>query len=275
MDRAGILDGQSRAAEALIKIIRTRIPAMEWLIATDVPCYVYGSLGYKFRNSEDYIKMTHCAERLGMQLKVIPPQWRWVGVGTELADPGATRFKSDFEDYRIQGVYHGVQVSLWGAAREGTAKNTTVPKLKSRQARQARRARLRDPAVTAQLQALTVMIGLLSADLPPVCWRIDPPENHEPQLDVKIDTFRRRSQARAELIQWAEFLGTPIHYEPSDVYHNLHTSGYNSAQVTTHVDGVSITITATLRRPLSDMRPWQALRRRFTRTAGSKPTTTR
>ncbi|MEV6876712.1 hypothetical protein [Amycolatopsis sp. NPDC051128] len=266
MGRAGILDEQSRAAKVLIKIIKTGIPAMRWFIATDVPRCVHGSPGGRFGDSEGYIELTHCAERLGMQLKVIPPRWRWVSGGPELADPPATRFRSPLEDYRIEGVYHGVQVSCKGSATEGTAKNTTVPK--------SRRAHSRDPVVKAQLQALTVMIGLLSADLPPLCWQIDPPENREPQLKVDIDTYRRRSQARVELIQWAEFLGTPIHYEPSSVYRNLYTSAYNSAEVNTRVDGVSITITANLRRPLSDTRPWQALRRQLTRTNNSKPTTT-
>ncbi|MFC0543204.1 hypothetical protein [Kutzneria chonburiensis] len=269
MDRAGILDEQSRAAKVLIEIIRTGIPAMEWFIATDVPRCVYGSPGLGFRDSEGYLKLTHCAERLGMQLKVTPPApGRWISTGSTGSEANCSPvefFRSDEENYRIEGVYRGVQVSFKGSAPEGTAKHTTVPKLKSHQARQARRARLRDPVVTAQLQAVTVLIGLLSADLPPVCWRIDPPKNREPQLNVDMDIHTySRHEARVELTRWAEFLGTPIHYEV-----------YRNAQVTTRVDGVSITITATLRRPLSDTRPWQALRRQLTRITGGKPTTTR
>ncbi|MEU0886191.1 hypothetical protein ABZ345_47115, partial [Lentzea sp. NPDC005914] len=68
--------------------------------------------------------------------------------------------------------------------------------------------------------------------------------------------LKRRRQARGELVQWADFLGTQIRYDPRSMY----AVAYNSAEVTGRVDGVPITITAYLRRPLSDTRLWQALR---------------
>ena len=259
MGRSGILDEQSRAAKVLIKIIKTGIPAMNWFIADDVPRCVSGTPVVGLGDSELYVTLVNCAERLGLQLKVIPQGWLWHTEGSDSEHaPPAIRVRSDREKYVIKGVYHGVQVSCWSSASEGTAEKTTVTK--------ARQAGSRDPVVTAQLQALTVMIGLLSADLPPLCWRIDA-GNHEPQLNLEIGTYGRRWQARVELNQWADFLGTPIRYDPSSMYRNF----YNPAEVTTHVDGVSITITARLRRPLSDTRLWHALRRKLTRT--SKPTT--
>lgn len=256
MGRAAILDEQSHVAEVLIELFETGLPAMVWYV-TDVPGCVMGSPLPGLSDHETYIVMVQCAERLGMQLTVEPsrPYWQSQGSDEEHSAP-AILVKPYHEDYLIKGVYHGVQLSCSGSASEGTAKKTNVPKSQ---------ARSPDPDVTAQLQALTVMISLLSADLPPLSWRLRP-ENHEPQLTPEIHTLKRRRQARAGLIQWADFLGTQIRYDPRSMY----AVAYNSAEVTGRVDGVPITITAHLRRPLSDTRPWQALRRQLTGT--NKPT---
>ena len=251
MGRAGILDGQSHAAKVLIKLFKTGLPPMV-LHITD-SAYVMGSPAAGTSDRKSYTTMAHCAERLGMQLQVIPPRAYWQSTSSDEEHSNLVLVTPRNEKYVIEGVYHGVKLWCTASALEGTAKKTYVPKFQ--------RARSRDPVVTAQLQALRAMIGLLSADLPPLSWRLYP-ENCEPRLTPEINTYQRRREARAELAQWADFLGTSIGYDPSSRYRFL----YNSAEVTGQVDGVPITITARLRCPLSGTRPWQALRRLLTRT---------
>jgi hypothetical protein len=260
MGRAAILDEQSHTAEVLVELFETGLPAMVWSI-TDVPGCVLGRPVASAGDRESYMTLVHCAERLGMRLDVSPPvpYSQSQGSCSDHSRPG-NPVTPRFENYLITGVYHGVQLRCTGSAYEGTAEKTIVPAF--------RQARSPDPVVTAQIQALTVMIGLLSADLPPLSWRLRP-ENHEPQLSPEIHahTYELRRQARAKLIQWADFLGIPIRYDPSSMYRFL----YHSAEVTGHVDGVPITITARLRRPLSDTRPWRALRRQPTRRYRHRP----
>jgi hypothetical protein len=245
MSRAQVLDEQSRAAETLVELHNTGLPAMVWHI-TDASGTVLGSPVAGRDDQETYLALAQCAKRLGMRLEVVPPREYWQSQGSdEEHSPPPVLVRPHYEKYVVKGTYRGVRFSCEGSAGAGTAKRTNVPKF--------RQVRSPDPVVTAQLKALTAMIGLLSADLPPLGWRLRP-ENHEPRLTPEIRTHGRRRQARAELVRWAGFLGTRVRYDPRSLY----SVSFDSAQVTGQVDGVPITITAHLRRPLSDIRPWPA-----------------
>jgi hypothetical protein len=221
------------------------------LLINDRPGYVIISPATGASDREIYIAMTHCATHLGMNLEIVPPRSYWQSQGSdEEHAPPSVLVKSPSENYIIEGDYHSVQLICKSSAREGTARDTVVPT--SSQSREL------DPIVAAQLQALTAMRGLLSAELPPLSWWLRP-EYDKPRLSADIGVYRRRRRARAELLQWADFLGTQIRYDPTSMY----SVSYSSAEVTGHAGGVPVIVKAYLRRPLSDTGPWKALRRPF------------
>ncbi|KOV83473.1 hypothetical protein [Nocardia sp. NRRL S-836] len=247
MGRAGILDEQAHAADVLIELFEAGLPPTVWYI-TDTLGSVVGSPIAGISDHESYATMVHCAKILGMQLEIVPPRSYWQSQGSdEEHSPPAVLTTPHYENYIIKGNYRGVRLSCEGSARAGTAKKTNVPKF--------RKTRSPEPAVTAQLEALAALRGLLSADLPALSWRVRP-EHDEPRLAPEISTYQRRGQARTELVQWADFLGTRVRYDPKSLY----SVSFGLAEVTGSVDGVPLTITAYLRRPLSDTRLWQVLR---------------
>ena len=246
-DRAEILDGQLRAAEVLIDLIRARLPPVAWSLGEEAS--LYGMAPFALSDREQYGVFSHWADVLGTELRSRSGVMRLSLNDT--SDPAYSSGRTEehhWEELEVEVVQRGVRIRFSRSVAPGTSARARVSEV--------RRVPSSDPVHRAQLQAMAALVELLNAGLPSAVWQIDE-DSDEPKLSGRLPWARHR-KAADELTEWAAFLTTSVHYGR---HKRAPGHGYDRwGEVTGSALGVPVTVRASTRPPWPVT--WQRLRSR-------------
>lgn len=245
MDRAGIIEGQSRAAEVLIELIGTGWPPVNWALSEKPD--LFGVLPYGLGADERHAVLARWAGVLGTELRSSPQSVdMWEGGSSDPEHTGGHPVTRTWESLNVDAVKDGVPVRLSQTVPLGTtgARAHGSP---------PRETPSTDLARTAQLKAAKALAEVLGAELPTAGWGLRT-QSEEPSLFGTI-RIRRAKEARADLAEWAGFLRTEVRYgrEKRDFGH------YRWGEVTGHVRGVRIQVRTDVRAPSALTGYWRSL----------------
>ena len=244
MDRAEIIEGQSRAVEALIELIRTGRPPVSWAVSEKPD--LFGMLPYGLSDIERYALLARWAGILGTELRSSSHTLdMWEGGSSDPEHTGGHVVKRTWESLEVDAVKDGVPVRL----------SESVPVGTSARARRflPRGAASQDLARTTQLKAAKALAEVLRTDLPTVGWGLYT-HSKEPSLSGTI-RIQRAKASRADLTEWADFLGTEVHYGREKRAFGY----YRWGSVTGHVLGVRIQVKTEVRAPSAVTGHWRSL----------------
>jgi hypothetical protein len=245
MERAEILQGQLRAAEALVDLLGARLPPVSWWVNEHPD--LHGLVSSELSDQEHYRVLSHWADLLGTEVRtksqVLPAT---MDGGSDGSSATATWVpERRWESLDVSGTHRGVRVGFSHSAAPGMIAPAHIPKV--------RRVPASDPVHRAQLQAATALVQVLNADLPWVIWGING-TRQEPELRGRLQWARDR-KAPEELAEWAAFLATSVRY---DRHKGTQGGYYRRGEVTGDVSGVTVTVEASARPPWSVT--WRMLR---------------
>ena len=165
MERAEILQGQLRAAEALVDLLGARLPPVTWWVHEHPD--LHGLVSSELSDQERSRVFSHWADLLGTEVRtksqVLPAT---MGGGSDGSSATATWVpERRWESLDVSGTHRGVRVGFSHSAAPGMIAPAHIPEV--------RRVPPSDPVHRAQLQAATALVQVLRADLPWVIWGID------------------------------------------------------------------------------------------------------
>ncbi|MDV9178368.1 hypothetical protein R6V09_50655 [Streptomyces sp. W16] len=243
MDRAEIIEGQSRAVEALIELIRRGRPPLSWALSEKPD--LYGMLPGGLGDAERYALLARWADILGTELRSSSHTLdTWEGGSSDPEHTGGHAVTHTWESLDVAAVKDGVPVRLSESVPLGTSARA--------------HGRLRpgalpgEPARAAQLKAATALAEVLRADLPTAGWGMYV-HSEEPALSGTI-RIQRAKASRADLTEWAGFLGTEVDYRREKRAFGTHRWG----EVTGHVLGVRVLVKTDVRAPSAIAGHWRA-----------------
>lgn len=244
VDRSGIIEGQSRAAEVLIELIGTGWPPVDWALSEKAD--LFGMLPYGLGADEGHAVLTRWAGVLGTELRSSPHSVdMWEGGSSDPEHTGGHPVTRTWESLDVDVVKDGVPVRLSQTVPLGTAARAhrSLP----------REAPSSDLARTTQLKAAKALDEVLRSDLPTAGWGLRT-HSEEPSLFGTIRIQRARA-ARADLAEWAGFLRTEVRYgrEKRDFGH------CRWGKVTGEVRGVRIQVRTDVRAPSALAGYWRSL----------------
>lgn len=244
MDRAEIIEGQARATEVLIELIRTGRPPVSWAVSREPD--LLGMLPDGLSPVERYAPLARWADILGTELRSSSNTLdMWEGGSSDPEHSGGHPVTRTWEALDVDAVRNGVPVRLSESVPPGTSARArgSLPRESSSM----------DPARAAQLTAAKALAEVLKADLPTVAWGLYV-HSEEPTLSGTI-RIQRASASRAELTEWAGFLGTEVHYGRTkrDFGHS------RWGKVTGEVLGVRIQVSTEVRAPSTVAGYWRSL----------------
>jgi hypothetical protein len=235
MDRAEIIEGQSRAVEALIGLIRSGRPPLSWALSEKPD--LYGILPIGLGDVERYALLARWADILGTELRGSSHTLdMWEGGSSDPEHTGGYAVTRTWESLDIATVRDGVPVRL----------SETVPLGTSARARGRlfRGALSGEPArAAAQFKAAKALAEVLKAGLPTARWGVSA-HSEEPALSGTI-RIQRAKASRADLAEWAVFLGTEVDYRREKRDFGSRRWG----EVTGHVLGVRVLVETDVRAP--------------------------
>ncbi|WP_405501530.1 hypothetical protein OG501_23625 [Streptomyces niveus] len=242
MDRAEIIEEQSRAAEALIELIRTGRPPVSWAVSEKPD--LYGMLPYGLGDIERYALMARWADVLGTELRSSANAVdMWEGASSDPEHSGGHPVTRTWESLEVEAVKNGVRVNLSESVALGTSAR-------------AHGSPPREPATDlpriAQLKAAEALAEVLKTPLPTAGWGVYI-RGEEPSLFGTI-RVRRAKASRADLTEWADFLGTEVNYR-----HEKRGFGRDRwGEVTGRVLGVQVEVKTGVRAPSALTGFWRA-----------------
>ncbi|MET9557435.1 hypothetical protein [Streptomyces sp. NPDC006645] len=242
MDRVEIIEGQSRAAEALIELIRTGRPPVDWAVGEEPT--LFGMVPDGLGDIERYALMARWADVLGTELRGASSTVdMWEGASSDPEHSGGHPVTRSWESLAVDAVKNGVPVRLSETVPLGTS---------TRAHRSSPPAPSTYPAPTAQLKAAEALAEVLKTPLPTARWGLYL-RHEEPSLLGTVRVHRAKA-ARADLTEWADFLGTEVRYgrEKRDFGH------HRWGEVTGQVLGVRVEVKADVRAPSALTGFWRA-----------------
>lgn len=243
MDRAAIIQGQTRAAEALIELIRTGRPPVDWAVSEKPD--LFGMVPEGLGDVERYALMVRWAGVLGTELRSSSNAVdMWEGASSDPEHSGGRPVTRTWESLEIETVNNGVPVRLSETVALGTG---------ARAHGSPPRAPSTDPLADGQLKAAKALAEVLKSPLPTARWGVYA-RGDEPSLLGTIRARRARA-SRADLTEWAGFLGTEVHYGREKRDFGQHRWG----RVTGQVLGVRIQVRADVRAPSTLAGYWRSL----------------